>query len=172
MEILQIAKGRLKVTLTAEELNEYAVDIDGMAYDGSASAQAFEEILAVVCAKTDLKTDRGQTYVQVYPSKEGGCELFFIHIDAEDDAPRALVPLSETQTYLCFFEQQEQMTHFLQLCRQNGGRTSVFLLPERNGYVVLAEKKGESGLFLREHGVRVDRRAAYYLEEHLQRPER
>lgn len=166
VEILQIAKGRLKVTLTKEELREYRIDPDEMDYDEQECHTAFEGLLAVVSAKTELSFLSGKTYVQIYPSRDGGCELFFIHIDPEQKEHRALIAVGDRPAYLCFFESQGEAGRFLALLRGQGKRGEVYFQPQMGRYLIFSRcGAGEELLFL-EYGRQVDPQIAFYLEEH------
>lgn len=166
MEILQIAKGRLKVTLTEEELREYRIDPDEMDYDGQECYAAFEELLAVVSAKTELSFSEGKTYVQIYPSRDGGCELFFIHIDPAQKEHRALIAVGDRPAYLCFFESQGEAGRFLALLRGQGKRGDAYFQPQTGRYLIFSRCGAGEDLLLLEFGRRVDPRIALYLEEH------
>ena len=90
MEIVEIAKDRLKVVLDSDELREFAIDLAGMEYDNEQTERMLEGVLAVVGAKTDFASKKGKTYVQLYPSRQGGCEIFVtkigsIYKDEEDE---------------------------------------------------------------------------------------
>ena len=166
MEILQIAKGRLKVTLNAEELSEYQIDPDGMDSDEEGTAKGFEELLAVVSAKTEQQFSGGKTYVQIYPARDGGCELFFIHIDTVAKPEKALVPLNDPSGYLCIFEQRQEAARFMALLKARKLNGTVYLQPQTDRYLVFVSLRGEEHLLLEEFGRRVDPKTALYLKEH------
>ncbi len=167
MEILQIAPGRLKVTLSAQDLLEYRIDCDGLDYDSPASREAFEGILAVVKAKTDFETEGGRLYVQFYPSKDGGCELFLIHsrqvMACSDNAP---VPYRASEGYLCPSEHLQGVLPLMELLKGRACAYRLYQTPE-GGYLLYCKDPVPGAVLLLEnYGKRVPPPVALYLEEH------
>ncbi len=76
MEWIKISANKLKVMLTAEDARHYELDCSTSACSDMATRAAFREILSDVCRETGFDTRQEETYIQMYPSKEGGCELF------------------------------------------------------------------------------------------------
>lgn len=164
MEILHIAKGRLKVTLDAEERKEYGI----VSFEGGSDLEGeLEGVLAVVSAKTGISFKKGKTYVQIYPARDGGCELFFVHHEKEDGALRALVPSRERQSYLCLFEDREETRRFLALLKAQNRTGRVYFRRNEEKYLVLVNEPSGESAFLEEFGRRVIFETAYYLEEHF-----
>ena len=64
MEILQIAKGRLKISLSKEELTEYGTNLECLEAGNASAKQALEVIFALVEAKTGLQLTGAQTLPQ------------------------------------------------------------------------------------------------------------
>ncbi len=76
MEWIKISANKLKIMLTAEDARHYDLDCNTSACSDMATRAAFREILSDVCRETGFDTRQEETYIQMYPSKEGGCELF------------------------------------------------------------------------------------------------
>lgn len=169
MEITEIAKGRLKVVLNAEELQAFSIDVDQMDYGCPETKNALEGILAVVRAKTDLDTGEGKTYVQLYPSRDGGCEIFLVHTSALDEqSARALVPFKEQPGYLCFFKEKGAAELFWRLLTARGFfQRSLFYDPAGDAYLFYLPYRKEHLLFLEEFGRPVDPSVKGYLCEHF-----
>ena len=170
MEIVEIAKGRLKVTLNREELQTFSVDLDRMDYDSAETRVALEGILAVVRAKTDLETEEGKTFVQLYPSRDGGCELFLIHTDAsEEGRDLALVPFREQKGYLCALSGRQDAEFFSKLLLARGfDGTRHYVDPQIDKHFFYLPAREEHLLFLEEFGVPADPMLKSYLAEHFE----
>lgn len=76
MEWIKISANKLKIMLTAEDARRYDLDCSTSTCSDMATRAAFREILSDVCRETGFDTRQEETYIQMYPSKEGGCELF------------------------------------------------------------------------------------------------
>lgn len=90
MEWIHISPNKLKIMLTAEDAKHYALDCKDANYAELATRAAFRDILADVRKKSGFDACEEKTYIQMYPSKEGGCELFITKIGlllSEDEAP-------------------------------------------------------------------------------------
>jgi hypothetical protein len=174
MEIVEISKDRLKVVLDAGELQDFAIDLDKMDYNGKETEKMLEGILAVVRAKTDFGLEKGKTYAQLYPSRAGGCELFLVHISAkEQEKSRALVPFLEDGGYFCCFEGREEALFFERLLEGYGlGEGSVFYDRHSGNYLFYVGKGHGQPLFLEEFAKPAGHWTYSYLLEHFERIER
>ncbi len=76
MEWIRISPNKLKVMLTAEDAKHYDLDCSNSSCADVLTRGAFRDILSDVCRETGFDTEEEKTYIQMYPSKEGGCELF------------------------------------------------------------------------------------------------
>ena len=80
MEWIRISPNKLKVMLTAEDAKHYDLDCSNAGCTDILTRAAFRDILLDVCRETGFDTEEDKTYIQMYPSKEGGCELFITRI--------------------------------------------------------------------------------------------
>ena len=101
MEFIIISEDKIKVTLTAEDLEEFELDSSTLDYANTETKRMFWDVLSRAKHRTGFDTDGQKVLVQLYPSKQGGCEIFVTKIgsmysDEEDigEAPRAV--LAET----------------------------------------------------------------------------
>ncbi len=76
MEWIRISQNKLKIMLSAEDARRYALDCKTADYADAVTRDAFREILTEVRAETGFDATEDKVYIQMYPSKEGGCELF------------------------------------------------------------------------------------------------
>lgn len=76
MELLVIDGNKLKISLTREELSSYALTCENIDYSNTQTRKAFWCILDEVRQKTGFDAAADKIYVQVYPSRQGGCEMF------------------------------------------------------------------------------------------------
>ena len=76
MEWIRISENKLKIMLTAEDARHYELNCEQADYADMRTRTAFREILTDVRRETDFEAIEDKVYIQMYPSKEGGCELF------------------------------------------------------------------------------------------------
>ena len=80
MELLLISDSKLKVTLSAEDMNRFSLNCDTIDYDNTETRRAFWQILDEAKHKTGFDAARDRVFIQVYPSKSGGCEMYVIKL--------------------------------------------------------------------------------------------
>lgn len=76
MELILINDNKLKITLSECDMKQYSLDCNTIDYDSTETRRAFWSILDEVKHKTGFDAARQKVFVQLYPSKEGGCEMF------------------------------------------------------------------------------------------------
>ena len=76
MDLIKINDNKLKIMLTPVDMQCYALKADELDYGGIETRQAFRNIMDEVRQRTGFDAKGNQIYVQVYPSREGGCEMF------------------------------------------------------------------------------------------------
>jgi negative regulator of genetic competence, sporulation and motility len=76
MELIRIGDSKLKITLTSDDMTQYDLDCDTMDYDNSETRKAFWDILDHAKQITGFDAAGDRVFVQLYPSKKGGCEMY------------------------------------------------------------------------------------------------
>ena len=76
MELIRISDSKLKITLSVADMERYALCSDSMDYDNTETRRAFWEILDEAKHKTGFDAAKERVFVQVYPSRGGGCEMY------------------------------------------------------------------------------------------------
>ena len=94
MEWIRISPNKLKIMLTAEDARHYELNCENADYTDTLTRTAFREILTDVKREADFDASEDKVYIQMYPSKEGGCELFVTKIglllDQEKEGVRSV----------------------------------------------------------------------------------
>ena len=88
MELIIISQSKLKIMLSADDMRKYGLgsDID---YADSKTRRAFRNILDEAKSKTGFDAESEKIFIQLYPSKKGGCEIYITKIDDESDCDYA-----------------------------------------------------------------------------------
>ena len=91
MELIVISSTKLKIMLSADDMNKYALGAD-IDYADSKTRQAFRSILEEAREKTGFDAESEKIYIQLYPSKKGGCEVYITKIDDNADSEHSELP--------------------------------------------------------------------------------
>ncbi len=83
MEWIRISNNKLKIMLTREDAARYALCPDTADYADALTRRAFKAILTDVRRETGFDAADDKLYIQMYPSREGGCELFVTKMGIE-----------------------------------------------------------------------------------------
>ncbi len=76
MELIMISESKLKIMLTSEDMKEYSLDCKTLSYENTETRRAFWSILDEAKHRTGFDAASERVFVQVYPSKKGGCEMY------------------------------------------------------------------------------------------------
>ena len=83
MELIVINENKLKITLSEKDMHKYSLDCNTIDYDNTETRRAFWNILDEVKHKTGFDAASQKIFVQLYPSKEGGCEMYVTKVGGE-----------------------------------------------------------------------------------------
>lgn len=86
MEIILISECKLKVALCEDDLRNFDIKADELDYSNTETKRMLWDILSRAKHKTGFDTDGQRVLVQLYPSKDGGCEMFVTKIGLLDDS--------------------------------------------------------------------------------------
>ena len=76
MEFLMISESKLKVMLTSDDLAEFSISAESLDYGNTETKRMFWDILGRAKQSIGFDTDGHRVLVQLYPSRDGGCEMF------------------------------------------------------------------------------------------------
>lgn len=82
MELIRISDSKLKIMLTEADMRRYALSSDHLSYENSETRRAVKEMLQEAHEETGFDAATDRLLIQVYPSREGGCELYITKIQA------------------------------------------------------------------------------------------
>ena len=80
MEFILISEDKIKVTLTEADLEEFDLVADQLDYANTETKRMFWDVLSRAKSRTGFDTDGQRVLVQLYPSRDGGCEIFVTKI--------------------------------------------------------------------------------------------
>ena len=165
MDLLRIGDKKLKVTLTDTDMEKYCLDKDTLDYDTTETRSAFWQILDEAKHKTGFDAGTGKLFVQVYPSRGGGCELYVTLMEGEGAPPRRRLSAVRGSESVYRFE---SLSLLLEVCRKLsllGYSEESAAYAEGGAYYLAIREKLESSImspkalgefsFIEEYGVRL-----------------
>ena len=163
MEILKITNGRMKITLSKEDLSEYALDAEELDYTRPETKKALDALLTVARIKAGMPLGSGRTYVQLYPSKDGGCEIF-VFLKEKPGQIRALPSPAERGGYICFPENGKE-ERICAVFKKAGVRGDLYLDGEGD-LCIFCRADAVTSPLLEEYGIKTGDAPEIYLREH------
>lgn len=82
MELLRIGEEKLKIILTHEDLLSFEMNEDDLDYANTETKRMLWNILHDAKSSVGFNADGHRVLVQLYPSKDGGCEMFVTRLGA------------------------------------------------------------------------------------------
>ena len=133
MELIIINENKLKITLSECDMKQYCLDCATIDYDNTETRRAFWSILDEVKHRTGFDAASQRVFVQLYPSKEGGCEMYVTKLgekhkceETSDPVPDShrLKPLPRRRVAYSF----SSLSNLLAVCK----RLSEIGFPEKS----------------------------------------
>jgi negative regulator of genetic competence, sporulation and motility len=165
MELLRINESKLKIMLSLADMEKYRLDGESMDYDNTETRSALWQILDLAKQKTGFDGCGDKLFIQVYPSRGGGCEMYVTKVGEGGGKP-CLAPISlvrGTQSIYRF----ESVETLLSVCKKlkECGYTDESAAYAKEGayYLVIREKLQSSIMsvsaiseysFIEEYGTR------------------
>ncbi len=125
MELLLITATRLKIVMSNEDMEKYEITCDNLDYGDTETKRVIRSILDEARQKVGFDAKGKHVFVQVFPSKDGGCEMY---VTKTPSAPQSSLPLpihsGEKRIPMVFrFNSADTM---LGACRHLSSRNDIF----------------------------------------------
>lgn len=190
MELILISESKLKVMLTESDMESFALTCDTIDYDNTETRRAFWEIFDEAKHKTGFDAASNRVFIQVFPSKSGGCELYVTKVQGERDQAGVKLKVNQSKkngkatncvygfddikmlTKACsclekkgFYDESSAFAE-----KENPSNTRYFLiLPENAPPSSQKKKKYVSPYdFIGEYGKKYADSIMYYIKEHCE----
>ena len=103
-----INNNKLKVMLCEEDLRQFELKAEQLDYSNTETKRMFWDVLSQAKRKTGFDTDGQRVLVHLYPSKEGGCEMFVTKVGVFPvDEEKCK---SKTSEKVCFTQVNKKIT--------------------------------------------------------------
>ena len=83
MKLIRSGENTLRITMTVEDLDRYCVSLEDFDELLPHKKRIFRELMALAKKETGFDASYERVYIQLYPKKDGGCELFIIKLEEE-----------------------------------------------------------------------------------------
>ena len=179
LELLLISENKIKISLTKEDLDGHGITSDDLDYDNTETRRVFWTLLDEVKGKTGFDAAKTRIFIQIYPLRDGGCELYVSKIK---DAER--VSAAENGRF-CYtgikkrygkdggvfrFDEIEQLLLVCRRLKVIGYRKRASVFSEgKTRFFLSLEEYGERCSFISEYGEKQDAEASLlYIREHCE----
>lgn len=119
MDLLLIGEGKLKLTLSRNDMDDYDLDSRALDWSDTGTRRAVWSILDEAKKRCGFDAARERVMVQVFPSADGGCEIFVSNVGkraGDPDVERFFVarryPVSGAHPY-----RFDRLSDLLDCCR-------------------------------------------------------
>ncbi len=178
MELLVISESKLKVMLDKEDMEKYGLLGSELDYDDPPTRKKLLRVLDDVKEQSGFDTAADKLLIQLYPSKDGGSEMFvtklgLLPVSAEQSLKRSRgVGVFCRGTEIFFTPEFSHLLHMVRFCEglRYIERSHLFF-EEGHGYYLVLDQRGSGGtpsplwpLF--EYGDPIPPTRRAYIEEH------
>ena len=136
MEIIRITEGKLKLTLTAGEMQKYGVSSALVKEDPAAARRALMPLFERLKGETGFDARGEKTLIEAFGDKRGGCELFVTLLPQKRRLHTACDRFPSLAT-------ARRAVTGLSLSREEDGGASLYALGEGEVLLVLPVGEGE-----------------------------
>lgn len=116
MELLRINESKLKIMLSLADMEKYRLDGESMDYDNTETRSALWQILDLAKQKTGFDGCGDKLFIQVYPSRGGGCEMYVTKVGEGGGKP-CLAPISLVRGTQSIYR-LESLDTLLEVCKK------------------------------------------------------
>ncbi|MBR5453353.1 MAG: adaptor protein MecA, partial [Clostridia bacterium] len=152
MDMIVISDSKLKIMLTQSDMKRLEISCESIDYDNSDTRAALKSILEEVRCQTGVDLSAKRICIQVYPSREGGCEMFVNVLPGsvsdrkrKEYTPAPTARVCRSQGIYCFRGEMSRLIGFCAALKRMGypGRSSLYRDTRSSSvYLVLDESGG------------------------------
>ena len=177
MEILRISKHAIRISLSTDEAKEYNISNEASLSDENIRF-AFTKLLDKAQSEVDFSYSGRKIFTEIFPSKDGGCEIFISCIGVEEketvykDKQQSQETKKSRVTLSVFdFDSLEKLLFACYRLNEIGykKRSSVYYLNEAKHYFMVLEDvyiKDLKYAFLQEYAKYIKGNVASIIKEH------
>ena len=182
MELLLVSDSKLKIMLTAADMEKYDLRVEEIDYDNTHTRRALWEILDEAKLQSGFDAASDKVLIQLYPSRDGGCEIFVTKLGLIPPIAERTISRSNRVTMLAARQGVYRFDSFKNLIGAIKAienitphrESDVYFGDDGKYYLVIDERVGRSGSFsefsrILEYSERASRETVGYITEHGRR---
>ena len=85
MKLVRHGNRSLRISLTPQDLEEFQVSLEDFDYELPQGKRVLLSLFDKAKEETGFCAEEEKLYVQLYPKRDGGCELFIICLEADEE---------------------------------------------------------------------------------------
>lgn len=128
MELIMINETQLKVMLAPGEMDDLSIQ------DSNETRQALRTILQKAKARCGFDATNSRVYVQMYPGRKGGCELYVTKMEKREEMPKMRTGSTITEYRKYELEKRCYSGHIIYGFRELGQLLSTCACLRTSGY--------------------------------------
>ena len=164
MEIIKINCEKVKISLSLEDMNHLHINCDMLDSIDDQGKQAFNKILDEAKLKCGFSTNGKRIFVQLFPSKDGGCEMFITRLNNEHEKRYTIGRRKKTNCYI--FNEFNNLLSFCNAAKKNNycGSSCLYIDENRKHYYLCLDR--DFPLVYEFYGKKCIADTDIYLKEH------
>ncbi|MBR6514056.1 MAG: adaptor protein MecA [Clostridia bacterium] len=167
MELILISDSKLKIMLSQTDMIKYALKIEDIDRDDNRARRAFRSILDEAKHKTGFDAASERVFVQVFPCRSGGCEIFVTKLEKDPDTEEisATVSKPRANTIYRFSDLNSLISVCYTLSQQGYEGESAVYCDDKNYYLSISSQH----MFIDEYAdMRENKKYIYHILEHCE----
>jgi hypothetical protein len=141
----------IRICLTKEDLCQYAVTAEDLDYENRKGKQVIRTLFHLAKEETGFDAEQEKVYIQLYPKKNGDCEIFVTKLEQEEDSH-------------CFFiSDDDALLSLLSLLSRSRISPQLFRRSDRSCYYLFLSEN-QIPPFMEEYGKRIHAPDQIYLK--------
>ncbi len=140
MEIIKINCEKVKISLSHDDMEHLQINCDMLDGVDARGRQAFNKILEEAKDKCGFATYGKRIFVQLFPSKDGGCEMFVTKLS---DTAEKRYAVSKRRKNICYlFHDINYLLRFCNVVKESNysGYSSLYIDEGRRTYYICLER--------------------------------
>ena len=155
MELIKVNSQKLKIILTPDDMRELDITNESLDYGTPQTRRVFKYLLEKARDETGFNVNDDSLYIQIFPSTDGGCEMFLSKKSRLLPEPeqygtylkkKYTLPYDNINESRSFIAQSSNLENIIKLCarmKENGfaGKSSLYIYKQEYYLIIRFAKR-------------------------------